>query len=288
MTVTNSLYFVIMKNSSRVSFLFLSLFGVASTLFGQGPLDGYLKGEGHIDFALSGSVETADFYYFGNERQELQNRFESINFFAEWGFSDSLDLIFTLPYIRTPKCDTCSDFNQGFQDAALFAKFKLLKKEGKRSRFKLLGALGGSIPISNYQVGIERPIGIGATTLHAKLIAQYEWYNGPFVHVQTGGEIRISPNFLTSIPVLVRVGYATSFIFVEAWLEIFETIEPGIDNSVLAGNGSSWSKLGASIYVPLHQTFGLTLGTAHIINGSNIGLSSRYSVGAVYRFLGRK
>lgn len=257
-------------------------------LLAQGPLDGYLKGSGHIDFALSGSLESSDFYYFGNQKQNLENRFESLNFFAEWGFSDSLDLILTLPYIRTPKCDTCLDYNQGFQDASLFAKFRLFKNEGNQSRFKLLGALGGSIPVSNYQVGIERPIGIGATTLHAKLIAQYEWYNGPFIHIQTGGEIRISPNFLTSIPVLVRAGYATSFIFIEAWLEVFETIEPGVDNTILAGNGSSWRKLGGSVYVPLHPTFGLTLGTAHIIKGSNIGLSRRYSLGVVYRVLGRK
>ncbi|MCB0662371.1 MAG: hypothetical protein KDC24_06505, partial [Saprospiraceae bacterium] len=68
--------------------------------------------------ALSGSVETSDIYYFGDQRQDLKNRFESLNLFAEWGISDSLDLVFTLPYIRTPKCDTCIDFNQGIQDAS--------------------------------------------------------------------------------------------------------------------------------------------------------------------------
>ncbi|MEZ4981077.1 MAG: hypothetical protein R2769_05710 [Saprospiraceae bacterium] len=200
----------------------------------QGPLDGYFKGAGHIDFALSGSVETSDIYYFGDQRQDLKNRFESLNLFADWGISDSLDLVFTLPYLRTPKCDTCSDFNQGFQDASLFAKFKLFKKEKPDARFKLLGALGGTLPVSNYQTGIERPIGIGATVLQAKGIAQYEWYSGPFVHLQSGVEMRISPDFLTSIPVLLRLGYAGKFIFAEAWFEYFQSINSGVDQTVMA------------------------------------------------------
>jgi hypothetical protein len=256
--------------------------------FAQGPLDGYLKGAKNIDFALSGSVETSDIYYFGDQKQDLINRFESLNLFAEWGISDSLDLVFTLPYLRTPKCDTCSDFNQGFQDASLFAKFKLFKKEKPDARFKLLGAIGGTIPVSNYQTGIERPIGIGATVLQAKGIVQYDWFSGPFIHLQSGVEMRISPDFLTSIPVLLRVGYAGKYIFAEAWFEYFQSINSGVDQTVMAGNGSSWQKIGASVYVPILPVFGVSLGTAHIINGINIGLSSRYSVAAVYRFLGRK
>ncbi|MCB9293513.1 MAG: hypothetical protein H6559_10370 [Lewinellaceae bacterium] len=50
------------------------------------------------------------------------------------------------------------------------------------------------------------------------------------------------------------------------------------------GSGSQWLRIGGTLYVPVIVSIGLVFGGARILSGRNIGLSTRWNAGVVYRW----
>ena len=253
------------------------------SLLAQGPLDGWMKGNGKTDFALSFNHETFDTYKFGNEAEARNNLIRSASLFLEHGLSDSLSIVFTVPYMQTPVCGGCSEFNQGLQDGTLHLKFRAFKKKKEKGYLKSFSALGVSAPIGNYADTVARPLGARNTVLQGRYFLQQDFFSGMFLHFQTGVDFRVVPNSLIAFPLMVKAGFGGKRLFYEGFLEYFHTINSTADLQITGGGGSTWLKSGVTLYYSVKSNFGVYIKGAWILGGENIGLSETYSFGAAYR-----
>jgi len=256
----------------------LTLFFCCTTigLLAQGPISGFLPEAGGTDIALSYGHEYFSQYYFGTQKQQISQKINTISVFVEHGLSAKSSLILAVPYMWIGD-------NKGLQDGSLFLKFKAHEKESMNGKLSLIGALGSTFPLSKYSTEVTNPIGARATLLQGRLVAQFNSVIGAFASLQTGLDVRVSPNTLTALPVVFRVGYGGSWFYMDAWLEYYHTFNAGSDATVSAGSGSTWFRGGGTLYYPVTDKFGAFLGFAQIFSGRNIGLSSRWNLGLVWK-----
>jgi len=257
--------------------LVLLVLGALST-WGQGALDGYMKGRHFTDVALTYSFESYDTYFFGTEAQDISVTTQTVNLYIAHGVSDQLDLIASIPYMWT------DSLNSGLQDAILAIRFRNKRKAlSNGGYFNIMTSVGVGFPISNYPTTTAQPIGIKAISFLPRFILQYE-KNGYFLQTQTGVDFRLSPTGLVSIPWIIRTGYSTGKIYADLWFDLFRSINAGVDNSVTGGEGASWGRIGGTFYVQLNQAFGVFTGGAYNVSGRNIGQAGRVNAGLVYKW----
>lgn len=263
-------------------FYIIFIFFSSSVLLSQGAIDGYMKGKGNTDFALSYSYESYSEYFFGKQLENRENSNHTASLFIEHAFQDYLDLVVSVPYIYT------DEMNSGLQDAILAIKFRNKKRDLKNGSLSTITATGLSFPLSNYPIDTEQPIGIRATTFQLRLLMQYQSYSGFFAMIQTGYDLRIAPSLQNAVPVIFRAGFGASKFYVDAYLDFFNTFNAGVDNTIFAGEGSVWWKIGGTFYYPFSPKFGLFVGASRYLTGQNIGLGTRVNVGVVYKKMGKK
>ncbi len=257
--------------------LIMTLLPWAAVAYCQGPISGFLVGRAKTDLAINYGYDNYDTYVFGEEEQSISVTTTSLNLYAEHGFTDSLSIVFTAPYVSIQNGDS------GLQDGSLFLKYKNQEINTNLGSLRFVSAVGISLPLSGYSTDTERPIGERATVLQGRFAAQYNFRAGFFVHVQSGLNFRISPQSQGGIPLLLRMGMGTRRIYGEAWIEFFRTLDAGVDDRIRGGAGSNWVKVGGSIYVPVTPYFGLNLNGAHFLSGKNIGLSTMLFTGIILK-----
>ena len=260
----------------REFFLF-SLLLTTNSLLAQGPISGFMPGRGHTDIALSYSYESYDTYKFGNESQDISTITRSASLFLERGLTDTMSLVFTLPYL------VVDHQNRGFQDGILVLKYRNAHQKPANGQRSWITSVGVSTPLSAYPVDTERPIGIRATVFQGRFLIQQQWNMGLFLHLQTGFDFRIIPDAQAALPVVARIGWAGRRLYLESWMEWQHAFQPGVDERIGAGTGSSWQRIGGTIYYALHPQLGVLVGGAKFLNGRNIGLANRVNVGVVYK-----
>lgn len=247
----------------------------------QGPIDGYMKGAGQTDFALSYSVESFTKYYLGTELQDTFNRqYNTVSLFFAHGFENKLGLIASVPYVRS------DNNNSAFQDAQIFLKYSPIQNRNEDgSGFNLITAAGITTPVSNYPTSPSstNPIGERATSLETRLGGQYQFKSGVFIYAKTGLTYRISPQEFATIPTLIRVGFGSSKVYADIWLEGIFALNQNNNTQVLGGSGSTWLKTGGVFYYALTPHIGVTLGGAYTFWGRNIGIAPRGTLGLVYK-----
>ncbi|MEL6275960.1 MAG: hypothetical protein AAFU03_12735, partial [Bacteroidota bacterium] len=148
-------------------------------------------------------------------------------------------------------------------------------------------AIGLSVPVGDYPTDNEAAIGQRATVFQGRLVYQLQHQDGWFLNAASGIDFQLSPDSRSSWPFLLRGGYGGPYFYVEGWFEIVRAIESGVaSQTAVAGTGSSWNRLGATVYVPVFKWLGFTVGGAWITSGEFIGQSNRLNLGAVFN-LGR-
>ena len=245
--------------------------------FSQGPISGFMTGRAKTDVALNYGYDSYDTYLFGAERQSLSTTTESFSLYLEHGFTDTLSIVVTAPYVRV------QNGGSGLQDGNIFLKYKNQEVYTDKGVLRFISAAGVSLPLSRYPIDVERPIGERATVLQGRFIAQYNFNFGFFVHLQSGLNFRISPQSQGAIPLLLRTGIGTNRFYVEGWVEFLRTLNAGVDDRIRGGSGSNWIKVGGSLYVPLTPYFGLNLGAGHFLTGKNVGLSTAIFGGIILK-----
>ncbi|MCB0640594.1 MAG: hypothetical protein KDC44_03105 [Phaeodactylibacter sp.] len=252
-------------------YMVLLLAGVGNVA-GQGAIDGFLKGKGNTDIALTYSHEHYDIYYFGQEEQELSTTIQSLNFFATGGINEAADWVLALPYLWL------DSLNRSVQDAIVAIKYRNRRLETAQGSWDVITSVGFSFPVGNYPSG---PLGLRAIVFQPRLLTQYKDDNGFFFNIQSGLDFRVTPSSQFGIPVISRLGYAGTHIYFDAWVDFFGTIEPGVDTQIGAGEGAVWWKVGGTVYAPIGQHIGVFAGFAQYLSGRNIGKATRFNIGAV-------
>lgn len=270
-------------NDKRYLTILLVLF-FSWPLLSQGPISGFRTPKGETAIALTYSQEKYDLYLspLGNEERALKAL--SYSLFLETATGPRTALVATLPYLKT------GPNTSGLQDASLWLKYLNLQTVEKNSLHNVFTAVGLSFPIGNYLVNDPLAIGQKASVFQTRLVYQYQHEQGWFVNALSGIDFQFSPEGRAAIPIMLRTGYGGPYFYVEGWWELMTAINSGTSSGqlALAGSGSSWNRVGTTLYVPARPWVGFTLGGAWILSGKFIGQSSRYNLGTVFKIAPRK
>lgn len=255
---------------------------ISAPAIGQGPVDGFMKGKGNLSMGLSYNYEKSSLFFAGNNKINLARTIQSLSLFGIYGISKKLDVQISVPYINMN-----NGGESNLQDASLYFKYALFKK----NKFQLMGALGGYLPLSNYETGGGNAIGQQNTAIDTRLISQYFFDNGHFFTVQAGYFFKSSPT-PSSLSASIKYGIASSKIYLDFWYE-FHTSFGGTDyqgigdlNPSTQGGfkslGFGYHKIGMTAYKEIAKSFGVFTNIAYTPLGRNIGQGIRLGIGFTY------
>ncbi len=253
--------------------------GYCASLPAQGPISGFPTPKGEIALAPAYSIEQYSRYFGADgmlEDREITTTSYSV--FVEAGLSDQTALVATLPYLRT------NERPGSLQDASLWIKYMNVDSRGKRGNQRIFTAVGLSFPVGDYETTGTAALGQKATVFQGRLVYQYQFDSGFFLSAQSGIDFQFAPDSRSSWPLLFRTGYGTRYVYVEGWLEFITALEAGpAVQTATAGSGSSWRRLGGTVYVPLQPWVGVVVGGAYVLGGEFIGKSTRLNLGVVVK-----
>lgn len=253
------------------------------SLSAQGPVSGFPVAQGEMAVAPTYAVERYDTYFGADGTQE--NRAvttHSYSLFVEAGLNDLTSLIATLPYLRT------NERPGSLQDAALWLKYKNLDQRATSGAHRVFTAVGLSFPVGSYETTGIAALGQRATVFQGRLVYQYQFDSGFFLHAQSGIDLQFAPDTRSSWPLLLRSGYGNRHVYVEGWVEFVTALNAGpAVQTATAGTGSSWQRTGLTLYAPLRPWLGIVGGATTVLGGEFIGRSLRLHTGLVCKLLPR-
>jgi hypothetical protein len=272
-----------MSTTQRFQFLILFLLLPFPYILAQGPISGFPTPKGETAIAISYSQEVYDTYFLPDEVSESRDvKTISYSLFVETGLSENSSLVLTLPWMRT------NDRKGSVQDGSVWLKYMNLEKRGERNTSRFFTAVGLSLPVGKYETTGIAALGQRATVFQGRLAYQFQHDDGWFLHGQTGIDFQFAPEAQSSWPLLLRTGYGGKFFYTEAWIEFVTALESGTGvQTATAGTGSSWNRIGGTLYFPIQPWIGLNLGAASVLNGTYIGKSGRVNIGLVFKLGGR-
>ncbi|KAA9339455.1 hypothetical protein F0P96_02205 [Hymenobacter busanensis] len=289
----------------RFSFL-AALLLIGSYSQAQSLVSGFMVGKGHGSVSFTGTAEKYRNVYLVPEKVKdvpifNEIRVSSVSVYANYGISNKVEAVVSLPYIRSEGKATdkvlqdlgYTNVRQGLQDLSVLFKFKTATVEVGSSVLDLLGVVGASTPASNYQsnTGLEYIIAIGnrATKLNTLGIAHLKTPSGVFLTGQAGYSVRtgLVPNAFIAD---AKVGYAGLKLYAEGWASFQQSASSGTDILLTGFDGNftatrvNYTRIGASVFKPIAQGFGVVLGGSQYISGRNLGKSTGVSLGVSYNY----
>lgn len=278
--------------------------GLTAGSFAQTPLGGFMQGKkgGGLSFSYTGE-NYKKVLLFPEEIDEtpvFRNvSTSSFNVYGTYGFSDKLDVVFNVPFIRSTGNGIpavlsdlgYSNNREGVQDLSAFLKYEFAKK----GDISIQGSFGVTTPLGDYRVdeSLQSIVAIGnrATTFNAIGLAHYKKSNGLFVTGQLGYSLRT-----TEVPDAVlsqlKVGFASSRFYIDGYIGN-QTSLSGVDilRNGFTGNFPAtkvnYTRAGGTIYAPVDPNIGLSIGGGGILDGRNVGKSYYTTVGVTYNFIYR-
>ncbi|GAA4365425.1 hypothetical protein GCM10023185_35680 [Hymenobacter saemangeumensis] len=262
-----------------------------------------MAGKGQGSVVISGTTEQYKNVFLVPEKVNGVPIFEevrvsSLNLYGTYGITDKLDVILSVPYIRSegkadPRIFTSPNYTnsrQGFQDFSGILKYKLYSRELGSSILDVLGVAGVSTPISNYETsqGLEYIIAIGnrATKYTAAGVAHLKTASGVFLTGQAGYSLRENP-VPNAFVGEAKVGYAGPKTYVEAYASFQKSdggtdiLQPGFDG-LFTATKVDYVRVGVSIFRPIAKGVGVVLGANTYVAGRNLGQSTGFSAGISY------
>jgi hypothetical protein len=175
-----------MKNYFRFLGLLCASLGIITIAHAQTPLDGLMMPKGEICIALQYEQVTWDRYWEGSTIRVNQN----IGTFTRQmgmpmivgGITDKVNVILSLPYVKTAASAGQMAGVQGIQDLGISVKALFLEKTIGKGKLTGFSNLSYSTPASNYLSDyMPFSLGLGANELGIRAIGKYELDKGPYV-----------------------------------------------------------------------------------------------------------
>ena len=290
-----------MQHSYTFSLLAAALLLSASAAQSQSLVSGFMAGKGHGSVSLTGTAERYKSVFLVPEKvsevpilEEI--RVSSVSVYANYGLTDKIEAVVSLPYIRSEGKGNGQGFvnsRSGLQDISGLLKFKAYSTPMGNSVLDLLGVVGVTTPASNYQSnkGLEYIIAIGnrATKFTTMGIAHLKTPSGVFLTGQAGYSLRTNrvPNAFVAD---AKVGYAGLKVYAEAWASFqhssakgTDILQPGFD-LYFPATRVNFSRVGLSLFRPVAKGVGVVLGASQYVAGRNLGKSTALSAGVSYNY----
>ena len=260
----------------------------AGLMYGSSSWKNYWEGTNKRDNANLGTVSTKEFMIQGN-----------------YGIRNNLNLLFSLPYIKTKATAGSLHSMKGLQDLSLFLKYMPIKKEIGPGTFSVYTIGGLSFPTTDYVADyLPLSIGMRSTNLSFRGMLDYQisnWFatiSGTYVHrsnvkidrtsyytteMHYTNEVRM-PN-ATSFN--IRTGFRSNKLIAEAVFNKWIT-QGGFDisknNMPFLSNTMNNTAVGfnGKYTVKKDGNLALTGGINYTVSGRNVGQATRFNFGAFY------
>jgi hypothetical protein len=303
----------------KVTQLFLGLLvaslGFVRLSIAQTPLDGLMMPKGEICLAIVYENTTWDRYWEGSTIRVNQN----IGTFTKQmgmpmlvgGITDKVNVILTLPYVKTAASGGQLTGVQGIQDLGLSVKAVLLEKSIGKGKLTGFSNLSFSTPASNYLSDyLPFSLGFGANELGIRAIGKYELDKGPYFRASYSylhrGVTEAERNFYYSgedAHYTAKMDVPNAFlgqVTIGSWLfnhklrveASLTTIRSTSGDDIrtycmpLPTNKVDFDRVEgfAQYYFKSNGGFGLIASYQQAISGRNMGQFSGYGLGITYQF----
>ena len=230
---------------------------------------------------------------------------QSVAIMGNYGVSEKLNLLFSLPYIRTKASAGSLTGLKGLQDVSLYAKYMPLEKKVGKGTFSLYGIAGFSFPAVNYVADfLPLAIGLRSRVVTGRIMADYQVKR--FFVTASGtynyrNNIRIDRTayyttqmHLTNevempdvISYNVRAGYRSPFLIAEAVFNNMIT-QDGFDirknDMPFPSNKMNMSTAGINIKYTLRHmpVLSIIAGGTTVLGGRNVGAATGVYGGVFY------
>jgi hypothetical protein len=257
------------------------------------------------------SYSSWDRYWEGTLKRTNENigkvSTQMLAYMGNYGVSKKLNLIFSLPYIKTKASAGTLRGMEGIQDLSLFAKWKPYSKKIGRGTLGVFGVLGGSIPVGNYNPDfLPMSIGLKSKTFLLRVMADYQigkffvTGSGTYlvrdnvtlerdVYYTTQMHLTNEVEMPNANMISLRTGYRSKELWIEGVLSKFTTLG-GFDitrnNMPFVSNRMNTTTIGSRIkYEPKSlKGFSFVANGEYVLKGRNVGQSTSIG-GAVFYIL---
>lgn len=225
---------------------------------------------------------------------------------GNYGITNKLNVLFSLPYVKTNATMGTLKGLDGVQDLALMLKYKLAEKKfNGNNKLSAYAIARGSFPVTNYAADfVPLSIGVRSKTLGIRGLVDYQyktWFASASAAFTYRGNINIDRNayYTTEMHYTnevempntasgnVRAGYRSKFWVVEAIFDKMNTLG-GFDirknDMPFPSNKMNATRLGGSFKYTFKAVKGLevTGGAMYTVAGRNVGQSTTVNAGVFY------
>ncbi len=242
-------------------------------------------------------------YWEGTNKRDNPNlgkvSTQSVSYMGNYGITKKLNVIVSLPYVKTRASAGYMRGLDGVQDANLWAKYQLIKKNIGHGTFLLFTVGGLTIPTNKYVTDyLPLSIGLGSTNASLRIIADYQinnWFATTSLTHVLRSNIKLDRNsyYTTTLhntnevampnatQVNVRAGYRSPRLIAEAVFNNWTTLG-GFDitknNMPFPSNRMNATTAGVNFKYNLTKVekVSVTGGTNYVLAGRNVGQSTTF------------
>jgi hypothetical protein len=289
--------------------LFILTIFISTKIFSQTEIDGLLMDKNLFCVGATYSKINWKNYWEGTFKREnlnlgkVSNSTTMIN--GNYGITNKLNAIFTLPYIKTKASAGQLAGQKGVQDLSLYLKWVGYTKQFKKSILKGIVIGGVSTPLSNYTPDLL-PLSIGLHSKTASVRAMVDFQQSNWFGTASGayiyrGNVKLDRNTyyttelhysnMVQIPnatnINIRGGYRSETWIIEAIANKWIT-NGGFDitknNVPFVSNKMDATTIGLHVKYETNFVDGLSFvgDGMTTIAGRNVGQTSGFTVGAFY------
>jgi Putative MetA-pathway of phenol degradation len=161
----------------RHCFLLLPLFVMQLNLSGQTDIDAIMMEKNAFCVGPMYSHSWKNYWEGTLKRDNLNLGRVSTNAYSvmgNYGLTRKLNLLFSIPYIRTKASAGTLKGMNGMQDLSLFGKWRFYQKRKGSGVLSVFGIAGVSLPVSNYVADyLPLSIGLKSKTASARIMGDY-------------------------------------------------------------------------------------------------------------------
>lgn len=157
----------------------MSFFLITSTLLAQIDIDGVMMEENGLCIGPVAGYNSWKEYWEGTLKRENLNLGKvsaaTYNLMGNYGITNRLNVMFTIPYVKTKASAGQMAGQGGLQDVSFWIKWKGYRKRMAGGSFSLFAIGGFSLPASNYTADmLPLSIGLKSKALSLRVMADFQ------------------------------------------------------------------------------------------------------------------
>lgn len=283
----------------------------------QTDIDGIMMTKNNFCTGLMYGYSSWTNYWEGTLKRDNENlgrvSTQMIGVMGNYGISDKLNVLFSLPYVSTKASAGTLHGMEGMQDLSLYIKWMPIEKKIGKGDFSAYAIGGYSFPVSDYAADfLPLSIGLLSRNIYLRAMADYQlgrvFVTGSGTWIQRSNITIDRTAYYTTEMHLTnkvdmpdaatfnfRTGYRYNGIIAEAVLDNWTTLG-GFDitrnNMPFPSNKMNATRLGVNFKYEMQAIPGLSLigGGNYVIAGRNVGQATSVNGGIFYiiNFNGKK